>query len=137
MLSSVPKAAFPLHVQTEPLGRPTALAGCLSPDPLSLGARVQEWMEQRCSRGWIRARLSLGDKEMHQASAVPELISPTQETGSVQYSILLRPCDLSASKPDGPIHVLQHSVVLLDLWESSSSWDSLQEFVSLVCLSVN
>lgn len=59
VLSSVPKTAFPLHVQTEPLGTPTTLAGCLSPAPLALGAGVQEQMEQRCSRGWIWARLSL------------------------------------------------------------------------------
>lgn len=42
LISSVSKTAFPHHVQTEPLGTPTALADCLSPAPLGLGAGVQE-----------------------------------------------------------------------------------------------
>lgn len=76
VLSSVPKTALSPPCANRAFGHTNSPGRLAVSCPSTLAAGVQEQMEQRCSRGWIRARLSLGDKWMHQEGAVPELISP-------------------------------------------------------------
>lgn len=105
VLSSVAKTAFPLHVQTEPLGTPTGLSVSCPSSSWSWDARIDgAEVQQRLDTSQAEP------KEMPQAGAVPELTSPagdricsTQHPAKALWSIWLQtyPCAAALHRAAG------------------------------------